>query len=476
MIVILCAFLSGVLLYFGQGLDDVWGLAWIAPAPLLWLAYGPAPRWQLFLAALIAGLAGQVYLVQIYWGQLPAAMLVLLMVGVALPFAAVIMVSQFMRRNLPLLAVLFAYPALWTGCEYLVSLVSPHGSFGSIAYASMPFPASVQIASLFGIYGVSFSMCLFANALALGARGLRTPALLGVAICAAVFAFGFFRLATPQGTMVQVAALSDWEARRLSMRSIGFAASQKMAAEYESAARAEADKGAKLIVIPETALAVDPVWRTALIQPLADLARARGITVVIGTLGVRPWRNVALAFLPDGSVFDYDKRHLLPPGENKFTPGHRAGLIGGGQAVEICKDMDFERMLRSDMRSDVRGGVVRILAVPANDFIKDDWMHARMAMMRGVENGFALVRSASNGIATVSDAQGQVLASARTYKPGLTVIRAAVPLGPGPTLYTRIGDVFAWVCLALAAVLLAMGFAVRNGARRARAGPADRRE
>jgi apolipoprotein N-acyltransferase len=175
-------------------------------------------------------------------------------------------------------------------------------------------------------------------------------------------------------------------------------------------------------------------------------------------LGVRPYRNVALAFLPDGSVFDYDKRHLLPPGENKFTPGNHAGLLGDGQAVEICKDMDFERTLRSDMRQ----GVVRILAVPANDFVKDDWLHARMAMMRGVENGFAVVRSAANGIATVSDAQGRVLASARTYAPGLTAIRAQVPLGPGPTLYTAIGDVFAWACLALSALLAAMSLRRRG--------------
>jgi apolipoprotein N-acyltransferase len=171
---------------------------------------------------------------------------------------------------------------------------------------------------------------------------------------------------------------------------------------------------------------------------------------------------VALAFLPDGSVFDYDKRHLLPPGEDKFTPGTHAGLLGGDQAVAICKDMDFERTIRSDVRSDTRQDVVRILAVPANDFVKDDWLHARMAMMRGVENGFALVRAASNGIATVSDAQGRVLVSARTYTPGLTVIRASVPLGPGPTLYTSIGDVFAGACLALAGVLVALAFVKRR--------------
>ena len=458
MMAVLCALASAAMLYLGQGIDDVWWLAWIAPAPLLWLAYGGAPRWQMFLGSLIAGAASQLYAIQIYGGQLPAAMLLAMIGGFALIFAAVIVASQAMQRRLPPWAALLAYPALWTGCEYLISLVSANGSYGSIAYASMPFPASVQIASLFGIYGVSFTMCLFANALALGARGSRKPALAGLAVCAAVFAFGFFRLTTPQGTVAPVAALSDWDARRLSMRSISLAASQSLAGEYERAARVEADRGAKLIVIPETALAFDPQWRAILIEPFVQLARSHGLTLVIGTLGLHPYRNVALAFLPDGSVFDYDKRHLLPPGENRFTPGTHAGLLGGDQAVAICKDMDFERTLRSDMRQ----GVVRILAVPANDFIKDDWLHARMAMMRGVENGFALVRAASNGIATVSDAQGRVLASARTYAPGLTVIRASVPLGPGPTLYTGIGDVFAWACMALAASLAALAFVKRR--------------
>jgi apolipoprotein N-acyltransferase len=66
-----------------------------------------------------------------------------------------------------------------------------------------------------------------------------------------------------------------------------------------------------------------------------------------------------------------------------------------------------------------------------------------------------VVRSAFSGLETVSDAQGRVLASAKTDHFGMIVTRAAVPLGPGPTLYTRIGDVFAWFCVALAIGLAA---------------------
>lgn len=100
------------------------------------------------------------------------------------------------------------------------------------------------------------------------------------------------------------------------------------------------------------------------------------------------------------------------------------------------------------------------MAVPANDFVKDGWIHARMAVMRGVENGFAVVRSAFNGVQTISDAQGRVLARTSTVQAGMARLAAEVPLGPGPTLYTKIGDVFAWACV-LAAFVLGL-FAVRG--------------
>jgi apolipoprotein N-acyltransferase len=88
------------------------------------------------------------------------------------------------------------------------------------------------------------------------------------------------------------------------------------------------------------------------------------------------------------------------------------------------------------------------MGVPAADFGKDAWLHARMAVMRGVENGFALVRAADNGLVTASDAQGRLIASKMDTRPGLTMVVADLPLGPGPTLYARIGDAFVWLCAA----------------------------
>ena len=43
MTAIVCALLSGLAFYLSIGLGQDWALAWIAPIPVLWLAFGEAP-------------------------------------------------------------------------------------------------------------------------------------------------------------------------------------------------------------------------------------------------------------------------------------------------------------------------------------------------------------------------------------------------------------------------------------------------
>jgi apolipoprotein N-acyltransferase len=97
---------------------------------------------------------------------------------------------------------------------------------------------------------------------------------------------------------------------------------------------------------------------------------------------------------------------------------------------------------------------VDVMLAPAWDFTDDAWLHSRMAMLRGVENGYAIVRSARNGVLTVSDAYGRVTAEAPSGPQ--TAYGVRVPAAsPGATLYSRIGDAFGWAMLACAALLLA---------------------
>lgn len=133
------------------------------------------------------------------------------------------------------------------------------------------------------------------------------------------------------------------------------------------------------------------------------------------------------------------------------------GILGNGMALAICKDLDFPATIRSDAQQNIR-----LMIVPAADFKSDGWIHARMSIMRGVENGFAVVRAARNGLVTISDDRGRVIARDGTNATNMTHVIADVSLGSRDTLYRRIGDSFAWVCIALSIMCLVMLYRSRQ--------------
>jgi len=103
-----------------------------------------------------------------------------------------------------------------------------------------------------------------------------------------------------------------------------------------------------------------------------------------------------------------------------------------------------------------------LLLVPAWDFNLDRWLHARMAVLRAVENGFALARSARNGLLTLSDNRGRIVAEAATASGRFVSISGKINVPREETLYARAGDWFAWLCIAIFVVLVASRMVARS--------------
>jgi apolipoprotein N-acyltransferase len=211
-----------------------------------------------------------------------------------------------------------------------------------------------------------------------------------------------------------------------------------------------------LIVLPEAVDQPTPQREPILISDLASLARQHRAVLEVGVAAQQAGKltNRAWVFAPDGrQIADYAKHHPAPGELAVITPGTAYStfdLKGRRFGVAICKDMDFPALARTYRRLGAT-----VLVVPSSDFGQDDWMHARMAILRGVEGGLVIVRSAEHGMLTASDPYGRVLAAARSRPETGIVLRAAVPLAaPVATLYTRVGDIFGGLCLALVALLL----------------------
>lgn len=199
-------------------------------------------------------------------------------------------------------------------------------------------------------------------------------------------------------------------------------------------------------MLPEKIAVWSPAWN-AVVEPFHQLA----VTIVVGfEEDAAQAQNVALTFRPNSARDRYAKQHLIA-GLEPLVPGHEAGTLGNGESVAICKDLDFP----ATVRHDAHAGSTTIAFVPAWDFVRDSDTHAALAIFRGVENGFAVVRSARQGVMTVSDAQGRLIARAMSNPGGPALLIASVSPGPGPTIYNRIGDCFAWLCALTSLVMFA---------------------
>ena len=461
MITLLAAVLSGIMFYLAQGYDHVWVLVWLAPVPLLWLAYGNTRTWQVIGASAIALLGGAGYILQSpYLHLIPPLVLTSVLVVDTGLFCVAIWFARFAQHRASPLLTLLAFPACWTAFEFLIELQSPNGTYGSLAYSTMSAPVLIQSASLFGMYAVTFLICLFANTLAMALRPKRNTAAvgLGLTICAANLVFGMVRLAHPQPDVLPVAGIVDETAVADSWRAKTVSADLAVTETYAREIRAAAREGARFVVTPEGGMASTPAGQSTIIAPFVAAARDTGVQIIAGFHSETPAADFVLGITPDGRIQRYDKRHPVPGLEDDFTPGHVSGWLGDGRAEEICKDMDFPDTIRSDAAKGLR-----LVGVPAGDMGIDGWQHGIMSVMRGVEGGFSIVRAAHNGLVFASDAQGRLVALKKDAPTGLTMIVADLPLGSGPTLYTRIGNAFPWLCGMFA---LALGAGLPSWRRR----------
>jgi len=451
MTALLCAFASGAGFYFSTDLGTFWPLAWLAPIPVLWLAFGPARGWTAFLAAWAAGVIGGLNLLPAYAGTLPASVLVLAILGPGLYFAASVMGARLVARRLSPLAGMVAFAALWTMFDYLAAQ-GPNGAALSPAYSQVGMPFLIQGASVFGLWIVTFAIGFFAAG---GAMALATkrsvPAILAIALVLANAGYGTWRIVTAPKTPVVHVGLGADDA----LADASFKADEKTAlgavAAYADAARTLAAQGASLIVFPEKVAILEPEWREAAKAELVTVAHVTQTMIVIGfdDRGTERQNNALIFFGNGTSPQLYTKRRLVPGLESAFVPGQASYMLSSRTAVAICKDMDFPAMLRTDARLHPT-----LFAVPAWDFGKDRRWHARLAIMRGVENGFAVARSAKEGLLTLSDAYGHVIAEKSSESGGMVTLVGDLPRGLGATLYARVGDAFAWICAGLSLLLL----------------------
>jgi apolipoprotein N-acyltransferase len=488
------AALSGILLFLSFPKFGHWSLAWIALAPLL-IGLQEARGLRAARLGYVAGAVSSLGL--LYWTSLvmlqfggisvgvASAIMVALCLAVALfPALFAWVVSRWLSALGP--PALLAAPAAWVATELLRRHLLFSFPWCLLGYSQQPNLPFIQVASITGVYGVSFVLVAVSGALAFllasrDARSRRAASIGIAALVASVGGFGAWRMARSEPLaspirvgLVQGAVRQDekWEPT----------AAWDHFANHVELTRQAVRRGARLVVWPESSLPFrfDDVPEVA--ERMRALARegrsyllfgnddrtvgASGSTIFVGAKMLDPEGRLVLRYhkmqlvpfgeyVPLKTLFTLGGRHAakLVQEVSDFTPGEEAEVAAvDGHAIGafICYEAIFPDLVR---RFSLRGA--RLLVNITNDawygFTSAPHQHLAMAAFRAVESGLPLVRAANTGISAVVDPLGRVSHATALFE--RTVVVADVPPGPGATFYSRHGDVFAWSCMGLAAAL-----------------------
>jgi apolipoprotein N-acyltransferase len=443
------------LLLFSNGRWVVPAAAWLAPIFLI--------RWFRQTKAVIALPLGAVFFMAaarpIYFGIIPSglgAMTYALTAYFGLLLFAPYVIDRILAPRIRGLRASFVFPAAAVTVEYVNALV--FGDWGSTAFTQRGSLVFVQLASLAGLWGLTFLVSWLGPLInAMWEAGWKrrvvgraAGAFAAVAASALLFGGARISLFPPKGPTVRIAALTLPGETTNDGTALSILLDQ-------TAASARA--GAKIVLWPESAVEIPASGETELLARGKEAAQKAGIYLLMGYFVEGPdsggrGRNKAALIDPKGEVlWEYLKSHPVPgstdvPGDKKIpvvdTPFGRIGSA-------ICYDLDFPALIRQAGKKDVD-----IMLVPGWDWPAINPLHTEMAVIRAVENGFSMVRATEDGLSIAVDYQGRVLAAMDDERTTENVLTADVPARGVGTLYDLIGDAFAWLCAAVLIGLLAM--------------------
>lgn len=370
----------------------------------------------------------------------------------------------YARRFGPAFWVTLVYPVAATAVDFFSSSGSPFGTFGAGAYSQRDFLPMMQIASVTGLWGISFMISWFASLMNyVWEHGfqLDRPARISAGLLALILGLGFGRtlLASPPAQTARIAGFSLPEGKLSALIGQSYAGNKEfreavdqLHAQELDQIRALAEQGAQIVILQEGAGLGEPDQVEKLLAGAAGLAQEKGIYIVLPTftLGIEAPENVVHILDPHGKIVLKHVKYGGTQFEGSLTGSRELQVVDtphGRLSAIICWDADFPDVVKQAGERNVD-----LLFVPSNDWqaVKD--IHAGMAAFRAVENGMSLYRQTGSGVSLVTDAYGRVVQRLDAWEEHRRGEFAAVqmvttPIGSVDTLYPAIGDTVGYIML-----------------------------
>jgi apolipoprotein N-acyltransferase len=388
-----------------------------------------------------------------------------------------------------------ALAASLTASEWLRGHVLTGFPWNAFGYALTNPLALAQVASLIGLWGLTFlSVAIFASPAVLidgNSRGRRpwVAPVMALLVLIAMGIFGAVRLGLQPTTTVANVKLRIMQPNLQQDARFNYAAKAEVMRKYltlsdrASGPQSTGVRDASILIWPESAF---PFFLTREADAMAQIddLLPKGTILITGSVrapdlppGTRITRayNSIYAIDHDGSVLSiYDKLHLVPFGE--FLPFQdwmeRLGFVQltkvqggfipgtGRRAMEIpnapralpliCYEAIFPDEVAA--RGDRPGWIINLTNDGWFGISTGPYQHLQQARLRAIEQGLPVVRAANTGISAVIDPMGRIVARLGLGVEG--VLDSGLPAAIAPTVYARSGDIPTAMLVAAALILV----------------------
>ncbi|HEY4969853.1 MAG TPA: apolipoprotein N-acyltransferase, partial [Steroidobacteraceae bacterium] len=460
------AFAAGALSTFAMAPFNAWPVLFLTFPVMVWLTDGAgAGRWRGVPAAAMTGWwFGLGYFVPgLYWigyaflvdastfaWLMPFAVLGLpayLALFTAFGFALARLVwTRDASRVIALAASL-------TVSEWLRGHVLTGFPWNTFGYALTEPLALAQIASLIGLWGLTFlAVAIFASPAVLidgrsrGRRPWIAPAM-ALALLVAMGVFGAVRLSLHRTSPVANVKLRIMQPNLQQDARFNYSAKAEVMQKYlalsdrASGPQSTGVRDASILIWPESAFPFFLTHEADAMAQIADLL-PKGTILITGSVrapdlpaGTKITRayNSIYAIDHDGNVLSvYDKLHLVPFGEylpfqdlmEKLGFVQLTKIQGGFIPGVLRKPMDipnapralplicYEAIFPGDVATgaDRPGWIINLTNDGWFGISTGPYQHLQQARLRAIEQGLPLVRAANTGISAVIDPMGRVVA------------------------------------------------------------------
>lgn len=306
-------------------------------------------------------------------------------------------------------------------------LIAVHIFPVNVAISQYQNPAMLRLASVTGIWGVSFLIWLVPAAIISMAHKSKAAWPAFAVAVVALIASSTVGFPTPHdGKVLRIAAVQTVD-------------------PYEAKVQTAKMRGrADVVVWSEQHL------DQKILYP-SEAARENQLYVV-ADFAVKPSKgklfNTACIFAPSGKeIAQQRKRYPFGIENLTYAPGNESHPVqckGFKAGLAICYDTQFTTVIRDLARKGAE-----IVFVPIHDPALPNsllnYLHGTVIPFRAAENGLPIACAEVNGLSSIIDGSGRYIARAPTQS--ICSVSAPVRLRTAKTFATRYGDWFAWACV-----------------------------